>query len=1158
MRYTAEQLRAIETREGDLLLAANAGSGKTSVLTERYARGVLEDGVAPGAILAISFTEKAAGELADRVRRRLRAPGNEHLARAAEAGWIDTFHGVCARVLRAHPLAAGLDPRFAVLDEVAAARLEREAFDAVVGEDDVPLVAAYNRERLWLAITRVHALLRSRGDAPVLPPPGELPDVAAAAGRTVEAARAAGAEVTSAAGLEALDACTTLLAEPDSLPHPDAFDRLDAYKGTKGEPSAARLEYDAARRAWEQACLDARALPLWAALGDLLERHAAAYAARKQARSALDFSDLELRARDLLTDAPGLARAYAERFDLVMVDEFQDTNPLQMQLLGLVTRGNLFTVGDEFQSIYGFRHADVTLFRERRAALRPAGRVQTLATNFRTRREILDTVNAAFAPVLGDEFVPLDAGRTDVPQDPGPHVELLLSDRSADWDDVLSAPGEPPPDQAWRVAEARLLAQRVRELVAGGRKAGDVVVLLRATGDLGTFERALAERGLPTYVIGGRGYWAQREVQDLVAWLAVLANPRESLRLYEALVSPLAGVSPDALVALAAAARESGTDPWTVLQDAAPGPLDLLGDADRGALARFGAWAAGERRAAPRLGIEDLLERALARSGYDLSLLAGPGGERRLANVRKLMRLARGWEEAEGPDLRGFLDLVAERTGDEAAESREGEAPIESEDLDAVRLMTVHRAKGLEFPVVCVADLGRQRAGGDDEVIRVGREGEAGLRVVIPGASKSRPALGYAALGDARRAAEDEEERRLFYVAATRARDRLVLSGSASFSRWPSPSPACGPISWLAPALVPDVAARARAVADGGDATGVAAPEGGGARGEVAWALNAPATVGTVLREPVPAARDAGAEPAGSSRPLRRPPEEPTPAAAPVAAVPAPAVDRLSFSSLEAYDRCGYRFYLERVLRLPRHDDDADDRQGAGRPEEGRLPATTRGEIVHALLEDLDFARPAPPRARDVDAAVQRAGAGPLTGEQRDDLAGYVGAFARSPLCTELAAARAVRREEPFTFRHGGLLVTGVLDAAADTGGRTLVVDYKTNALRGRAPAAVVDDGYATQRLVYALAALRAGADEVEVAFCFLERSEDPVRAHFKADDEARLERELHARVAGITAGAFAPSASPDAELCAGCPGRGTLCSWPADVTRREPAGATR
>ena len=216
-----------------------------------------------------------------------------------------------------------------------------------------------------------------------------------------------------------------------------------------------------------------------------------------------------------------------------------------------------------------------------------------------------------------------------------------------------------------------------------------------------------------------------------------------------------------------------------MLRDSA-GAIDGLSDADRDALGAAAAWIPGERIRAQRGGIDTLVDRALVQTGYDLAMLAMPGGPRRLANVRKLMRLGRDHEAEHGPDLRGFARIAAERAAGRAGSSREAEAPIEGEGLDAVRMMTIHRAKGLEFPVVCVADLGRS-VRPPFELVRVSADGRLGLRLSRSGKPGRVSALDFDELGREEREAEEAEERRLFYVAMTRARERLLLSGATRY-----------------------------------------------------------------------------------------------------------------------------------------------------------------------------------------------------------------------------------------------------------------------------------------------------------------------------------------------------------------------------------------
>jgi hypothetical protein len=295
--------------------------------------------------------------------------------------------------------------------------------------------------------------------------------------------------------------------------------------------------------------------------------------------------------------------------------------------------------------------------------------------------------------------------------------------------------------------------------------------------------------------------------------------------------------------------------------------------------------------------------------------------------------------------------------------------------------------------------------------------------------------------------------------------------------------------------------------------------------------------------------RRAGAP--GTALPAR-PKVVPAPAAAP------PAPQRLSYSALGHYARCPYRFYLQRTLRLP----DARPPGGEGLPAEASAPALdprVRGTLAHRLLEELDFARPAAPDGPDVVAAGHEEGV-ELTPEDVEDIRALVVAFGASPLCARLAAARDVRREAGFAFRldpAGGALVNGFVDVlACEHDGATLIVDYKSDRLEGAEPADVVEAGYATQRIVYALAALREGAPAVEVAYCFLERPDVAVGARFAQRDVPALAERLTLLAEGVLAGRHPVAAEPHRALCGDCPGRAALCSWPEAMTLREPPGA--
>ncbi len=267
----------------------------------------------------------------------------------------------------------------------------------------------------------------------------------------------------------------------------------------------------------------------------------------------------------------------------------------------------------------------------------------------------------------------------------------------------------------------------------------------------------------------------------------------------------------------------------------------------------------------------------------------------------------------------------------------------------------------------------------------------------------------------------------------------------------------------------------------------------------------------------------------------------------------APAVAALSYSSLTEYKRCGYRFYAERVLRLPPLPGQGGARDGARR-RAGGLSALDRGTLVHALLERLDFRRPRRPTEAMIAEAAERAGLRPApVGDDAAQVAALVERFAGGELCRRLGRATAVRREARFRFLLGGVLIGGVLDVIArEPEGRTLIVDYKTDRLEGADPQALADRAYGTQRLVYALAALRAGATAVEVIHTFLELPQRPAVATFTCDQAPELEARLAALARGVLAGEFAVTDAPHRAVLRRlpCRGRPVLVAARHDATR--------
>jgi len=961
-RAPNEQQAAAIAARGQVFVSAGAGTGKTTVLVERFAEAVCERGIDVDSMLVITYTERAAGELRGRIRARLREVGRHDLARSLDGAWISTIHGFCLRLLKAYPFAAGVDPRFRVLDDSQGRVIRGEAFEAALnrfcaGDDPerLRLLATYGASGLRWMLTTVYETLRSAGRELLLEL-GERPGLEERLAELAEAARSLGGdtEATDAARAAAAQALELAVAPP--LP-----ERLLDLSGLRVRTERG-ASFEEARKAVEQAALDTLALQDRELLQELLVGFADAYGAAKDRESALDFEDLQLRARDLLRDNDTLREREQLRFRSIMVDEFQDTNRLQCELVDLLTGPDTerFFVGDEFQSIYGFRHADVRVFRERRAA---AETLLPLTRNYRSRPELLSVVNHLFGAEFGEEFQPL-AASGEFP-DPvfGTPVELLVTDKAAYLGSGVH----------WRRAEARHVARRVKELVdTGAATAGEIVLLFAAGTDAEWYEEELREAGLATYRATGRGYFGQQQVVDLVSYLRLLQNRYDDEALVSVLASPFVGVSNDALMLIRRAARGPI---FTGLERSLPSDLD---PADARLLRAFRQRYDRLAEAAGRLSLERLCERIVADHDYDLAVLAQWDGQRRYANLRKLARLARSYEELRGPDVEGFVRFVEEQ---DAVGAAERDAVAEEEGADAVRLLTIHAAKGLEFKVVVVADAGRDRnAPSADEILCLS-DGRFGFRVADRVTGKRHGVLDYEGVKDARQAEDEAERLRLYYVAMTRAIDRLIVSGSMDHARKADEKT---PIGWVLGRL--DCAAELERAGD--------APielEREGARVLVRLDRTPPPVqklpVATVDLEPV----EAEAGQLALFAPGDAPPLPPlAPALTPIQALPEPplhAVRRLSYSALALFERCSYRYYAERVAGMR-----PADAHGTVAGQRG-LAATEVGDAVHRLLELVDLQAPAAPDVEQV-----RSWYPAVTAEELERISGFVATYCGSEL----------------------------------------------------------------------------------------------------------------------------------------------------------------
>ncbi|HZZ83505.1 MAG TPA: UvrD-helicase domain-containing protein [Anaeromyxobacteraceae bacterium] len=1080
--------------EADTAVSAGAGSGKTTCLVELCLRLLSGEATGtpcePSALAAITFTEKAAEELSERLRGAVAeearlaaesAPGSGEarawLARLHDLDrmQVGTIHGFAARLLREHALEAGLDPDFAVAEEEQASEWRREAARAAV----VEAVDAGRREALLLCgghgaggrrlglADVVAELVRERstlGAAGALSPAPDRVEEARAARAALFAAcdalLAARAEVSTASGQKAL----ALLAErAAALPEEDRAGPLSvsgigrlgalaqAVKGWRvgksdGERSKAlRAELAEAAEAFAPLAAEALSGPQKAELCRLTARAEELYARRKRSERALDFDDLLLGARDLLrADAP-LRAELRGRFRALLVDEYQDVNRLQQEVFELLAapeegggpRALRVGVGDLKQSIYRFRGADVAVFRRFMGRLAGGeGRVLHLSQNHRSSPAVLDLVNETFALCMqpaGAEPRPYELGFA--PED------RLLPVRAEGTRPAceLLCDGEGGRAAERRAREAMAVAARARAIVDGAAgltvrergsdgverprrpRWGDLAILFRRLTQIGEYERALRAAGIPYRLARGGGFYQAPEVRDLGELLASLFDPEDAIAWAALLRSPFCGVSDGALFQLSRGgfARLARLRPEEAAEELQASSLPTSSrDASR--LARFlSVWQALQPLR-DRLPVPEILERATSALDVEPALLAAPDGERRLVNLRKAVALSRRFA-AQGGTGRGFADRLRQM-----AERPPREPEAELEAADAVAVLSVHQAKGLEWPVVVVPDLGAAPRNDGRRALLDG-DGRLCAQLHDPAAERFLATASVEAAREEAKRAGAAESRRLLYVALTRARDHLVLSGEAA--RGASES-------WRA--FVESAAA---------------------ARPDLVR-LVAAAEAGTALAgpEPLPPAPEAHASPPRLAAPrLALPPR--------VAAV------RLAVTDLVEHARCPRRHWFSRHLGLPERS------HVSGQPvQDDPERATARGTLAHAMLAETDLAAPPLERRAQLSAAAVRRGYDPASrGVKR--ILGDVSRFLDSGEGRKLALAASrgqVRRELPFLLRLEGdgvpaCYLTGAIDALLEGPREVAVVDFKYAHARRESA-----DRYRLQLLAYALAARRA------------------------------------------------------------------------------------
>jgi ATP-dependent exoDNAse (exonuclease V) beta subunit len=1050
VRFTPAQLEALDIRRShqDTCIVAGPGSGKTTVLVE-YFRRLVEAGADPLRILAITFTEKAAGNMRDKLARAFR-DSPERRARL-ERTWVSTIHGFCARLLREHAVFAGIDPEFAVADERESWRMQQEsmaaALEELFGERPAAvraLIRGLSSPEFEEAVLSAYDAMRGAGkrveDLAAFPIPADGADIATplAALRRDPLALWSVAQKHYLAGV--LEAAERVVSAPGPRAALEAIEKFGCNLKQCKRGTAA---YDLVRQLREAIGQSAYRFitELYAAerktLIELVARFDRLYRARKRHAGLVDFADLEEFAVRLLEERPDVRARVVEQFEYVLMDELQDTNGQQARLLKLVSPPDrLYAVGDINQSIFGFRHAEPAGFAEFRDDVARRGRrLVKLVENYRSRPEILSAVETITEGAEGIETRSLKGSRAFDRE--RPVCVDLIGVTAADIDGALRL-------------EARWVARRIAELSAGdGFEFKDIALLVRNTEVIGEFAAAFDEAGIPYLVNRGRGFYEAREVNDLVHLLRVIANPRDEIALAAVLLSPLVAASDEALLRL----KSVSGDMADALARLRPGDAAGFDPEDHARLCRFRDRLHEWRLRREYVTFDRLLASALDESGY-----RPEAGARGAANIDKFLAQARA--AAGRMSLDEFVDELALLR---ASNPREPDAPPE-DSANAVRVMTVHSAKGLEFPVVFVAAL-HKGTETDPPVVAFSPLTGLGARWRNPARTRGRGEkddLFQHALRRERSRREAEESNRLLYVAMTRAEQHLVMSFSGNGRKL---------ANWA------ELVARNLKL-------DLAAP-----RDEIVT-LNAPDGKPWTLRLLL---TDRAPEPIARIRPVPIPSRDPG-AVLPVLALTGQQDANATVTALAKFANCPRAYYLGEHLGF-----EGRPRGAAETVVAGALSAAEFGSQVHALL------------------------AGTALPEADPEVVRLAQTFRQSPLGKRAARASRIEREFDFIMAVEGLVTRGQVDLWFEEGGEVVLVDYKTDAVSASEAHRRAGD-YELQLRLYAMAVERiAGRPpdrawlhflrpntlvEVDLAPSLLEVPEAIVRDFEEA--QARLEFPLH------------------------------------------------
>lgn len=1062
MKLTKLQQASVELTGKNIIVSAGAGTGKTRVLVERYLRHIISGEANVPEILALTFTEKAANEMKARIRTRLHELGLESILRDLELAYISTIHAFAARILREHPLEANIAPDFKVLKSEESEEIKEtvlaECLSALCEEDEavLNLVKLYGESILIESVFKIY-------------------DAAKRSGMALRDFIKTKSQFTGDFDENQILSHFEALKEGEHAAKWQSFiakkkwgwQEVEAYKAWMREFSRKRgkkgdtrwSEIKTGTREYLEIRLEDFCVSYSSAIERLTQLFEESYEKRKLQDGIVDFDDLQFKLVALLKSDKPLCRKicgrYRKQFYEIMVDEFQDTDSLQWELITLLSSGrNIFLVGDYKQSVYGFRGAEPNLFLslEKDYFEKDYGARLELLENFRTDENLLDSINALFKDLWQEdifEFKPLLATQSQTHETPVECYKVHLKE-----DEAL--------DSA-RMREAHVIAERIQKLHEEGTRYGDIAILFQAMSQVGLFEQALKSRGIPYYAMSSRGFYSQPEVRDTLAYLQFLVNPHLDIPLAASLRSPMFQISNETLLRLSQFAKAE--DEVTPLYRALPqiDQIDIIEPGEAKKLRFFNEVTEKMRDLKDRIRVSELIDRLLELTGYELSVLANPQGVRHFSNLKKLISLAREIEQKEFLSLPDFVHSVRRL---EAREARESEAQVEAEESGrVVRLLSIHRAKGLEFNVVFVADLARSHRSASSKAILTCPNYGYGLQVKNELTGELERPRSWVVLDEELKEREQAERKRLLYVAATRAKKRLILSGvfkerksaKESFhemSSW---------MDWIHALNL--VNAKVTDVKDF----------------SIKKTLKATAEK-QQFRDFLNVARERYKDDKleKSLKKMKKEAKRLIDDIEKREILPARVID-LPVSAYAAYQADPQKYRESYEIGYP--DEDFEVKEDSYlRPEE-ELSASDYGTAVHSILEDLDFMKPEIELDRHIEFHLNKSD-DKLKRETKKALS----QFFKSDLFKKIQKSKQIKKELPFLIneRHG--LIHGIIDLLyEDEKGGVHLLDYKT----GEGSEEKIESyGYGKQISIYAYAVFRlTGKAPQSGALYFLKNS---------------------------------------------------------------------